>query len=266
MRITRTGLIVMALCCWLTTPVWANYPFEMWEGQRQAKNGTWAQALAHFEKALAEKPDSAEAHYNLGICHYRQGDYAKASEFFKKAQELGGETKLRGRSSYNLGNSLYREKKLEDALAAYKVALRWNELDDDARYNIQVILDQLKKNKDKNNDKNKNNDKDKSKDKDKKDQDKKDKDKKDKSKDNKDDKKDKDKGKNPKGQDKDQGQKDKDKSKPKPDDQQPPSDPNQMSKQDAERLLQYFQNREKKNAEDRNKKGRPVRTSVGEDW
>ncbi|MBX3167192.1 MAG: tetratricopeptide repeat protein [Candidatus Eremiobacteraeota bacterium] len=240
--------LLLFLLLALSQPALAYYPMHMWQAERKAAEGKWAEAAALYREALKEQPKSAEATYNLALCLYRQGQFDKAEPIFKKALELAPPGSLKGQAAYNMGNTQFRQKKLKEALESYKVALRWNENDDDARYNIQVVLDQLNPPKQP-----PKNDKKKDKDKQKNDQKK-------------------DKKKDPK-----QDPKKKPDSKPKPDkgsptptppgksEQKPPPPPKpaDRDKEDAERLLQFFQNREK----DAQKKRFPARRAAptGED-
>jgi len=54
-------------------------------------------AKAHLEKALSLNPNSGEVNNNLGIVYALEGNYAKASELFTKAGQLGTD------ATYNLG-------------------------------------------------------------------------------------------------------------------------------------------------------------------
>ena len=254
--------LLLLLLLALSQPALAHYPMHMWQAERKAAEGKWGEAAALYREALKEQPKSAEATYNLALCLYRQGQFDKAEPIFKKALELAPPGPLKGQSAYNLGNTQFRLKKLKEALETYKVALRWTENDDDARYNIQVVLDQLnppkqppkpkpKDDKKKGQDKKKN-DPSKDKDKDKK----------------KDPKKDPKKKPDQKKKPDDKGQKKPDKGSPTPTpqpkgDKPPPPKPADRDKEDAERLLQFFQNREK----DAQKKRFPARRAVptGED-
>lgn len=262
MRSALPWLWIGVLLLMGSRPALADYPLKMWQGERKVAEGKWPEAAQLYEQALQERPKSAEATYNLALCHYRQGHFDKAEPLFKKAVELASPGPLKGKAAYNQGNSLFRQKKLKEALEAYKLALRWNEPDSDTRYNIQVVLDMLKdqekkpdpqKNKDKNN-KNKDKDKDKDKNKDK-----------DKDKKNKDKNKDKDRGKNKP----DQGTptptpQPSSSPSPKPQTEQPPS-PQQRDKEEAERLLQFFDNREKQ-VRKRQGKGRRAIPTGEDDW
>ena len=252
--------LLLLLLLALSQPALAYYPTHMWQAERKAAEGKWAEAAALYQEALKEQPKSAEATYNLALCLYRQGQFDKAEPIFKKALELAPPGALKGQAAYNMGNTQFRQKKLKEALESYKVALRWNENDDDARYNIQVVLDQMnppkqppKPKDDKKDQKDKNKDKNK--------------DKKNKDKDKKDQKSKPDQKKKPD----DKGQKKPDKGSPSPtpspqgkgEQKPPPPKPADRDKEDAERLLQFFQNREK----DAQKKRFPARRVVptGED-
>ncbi len=212
----------------LSGPALAYYPYDMWQGDQAIKEGRPAQAEGFYRRALTQKPDDPTALYNLGISLYRQGQYKGAAEIFNKLVESKDPDFL-GRAAYNRGNALFQQEDLEGALEAYKTALRWNELDDDARYNIEVILEKQKQ--DQKPDQQK-----KEQDKEKEQQDQKKKD---------DPKKPDDQKKDPQKQKKDQPQK--------------PQQP-KMNRQDAERLLRYFQDKEDKNAPRlRTRKGQPLR-------
>ncbi|MFP6665965.1 MAG: tetratricopeptide repeat protein [Pirellulales bacterium] len=51
----------------------------------QAEN--WPLAQGYFQRALAEKPKSHEALYNLGVSHEALGQYAEAARLYKLAGE-----------------------------------------------------------------------------------------------------------------------------------------------------------------------------------
>lgn len=219
----RLMLLVLLL---VVSPAHAYYPWEMWQGDQAMKKGQHQQAEAHYRAALKEDADSSAALYNLGVSLYRQEKLDEAAGLFKRVADAK-DTEFSGRAAYNLGNTLFRQNKLKEALEAYKTALRWNELDDDARHNIEVILEKLKQQqqqqdnqKQKQDQEKKKQDEDKKKD----DQQKQDQDQK------QNENEDENKEKQQQQQDQEQGQ-----------DQQEGG----MNRQDAERLLQYFEDKEK---------------------
>lgn len=52
--------------------------------------------------------------------------------------------RIRARANYDLGNARFQQEDWAGAVEAYKAALRYDEDDEDARHNLQVALDKLK--------------------------------------------------------------------------------------------------------------------------
>jgi Tfp pilus assembly protein PilF len=58
------------------------------QGTQEYQQGQYNQAKSHFEEALAGAPDSAEAHYNLGLALFALGDNEQARQHFIEAANL----------------------------------------------------------------------------------------------------------------------------------------------------------------------------------
>lgn len=136
-------LLTCALLLALSGPAAAWSPWEVWLGNRAYGNGDYAEAAERYRKALEEAPEDAAARLNLGDALYQQGKYAEAAAELTKAAESPSPS-LRARASYELGNARFQQEDWAGAVEAYKTALRWNEDDEDARHNLQVALDKLK--------------------------------------------------------------------------------------------------------------------------
>ncbi len=177
-------------------------------GNADYKRGKFQEAEKEYRKALGSDPSSDDATYNLANSLYKQKQFDAAAREYE--QLVGKETdkeKL-GRYYYNLGNTLYQNEKYEESVQAYKNALRNNPKDLDAKHNLQMALKMLSKNQ-------KNNSGDKQ----------------DNKQDNKQDQ-----------QDKKQTQ---EQNKPQEDPQPEANQKGQISKEDAERILQAIENEEK---------------------
>lgn len=207
--------------------------------QYDAKN--YKGAEQSYRAGLNKNKYSYKAAFNLGDALYQQGKYEEAANQFQALTHMATNKDTLSKAYHNLGNSLLKSKKYEDCISAYKNALKNNPNDEDTRYNLSYAQQMLKQQQQQQN-------------KDKKDQDKKDKDKKDKDK----DKKDKDK--------KDQNKKDKDKKDQNKEQEQPQKD-EQISKEDAKRILDALQNDEK-NLQDKVKKGKAkgMKVQIEKDW
>ncbi|MGE0372449.1 MAG: tetratricopeptide repeat protein, partial [Gammaproteobacteria bacterium] len=75
---------------------------------------------AAFERALALKPDSAEACHNLGTVYMDQGRLDLAAGNFQKAIDLMPDAAV---SHYNLGLIRFRQGRMDDAIACNRRAL-----------------------------------------------------------------------------------------------------------------------------------------------
>ena len=175
-------------------------------GNASMKGGKAEEALADYDKAVAELPSDPGAHFNRGNALFALSRFEEASNEFLRATQ-SQEPGLKASAFYNLGNSYFKNDKYSEALAAYRHTLALDPTNERAKWNLELALQKKKEedkkkqdqNKDDKNkdDKNKDQNKDEKKSDDKKDQDKKDQNK------DKDDKQDKDKDKD-KDQDKNQ--------------------------------------------------------------
>jgi len=224
------------------------------KGNEEFKEKKYAEAEADYRISLSKSPTQAISSYNLGNTIYKQNQASEAKLAYLKTIENAKTKPQKHKAFHNLGNIFMKEKKYSEAVEAYKNALRNNPTDEETRYNYALAKEYLKNNPPPKDDKKDDKNKNKNQDKDKKD-DKKDGDDK---KDNK-DKGDKDK--------KDEG-KDKDDKKggddPKDGQPKPQGNP---SKQRIDNLLDAVNNEEKKIQDKVNAKkakGRPVQTE--KDW
>jgi Ca-activated chloride channel family protein len=205
------------------------------KGNELYQQQKYKEAEADYRKSVEKKEKNLEGNFNLGDALYKQKKFEDAATEKNKAVVAG--------AYHNLGNSLLQNKKLEESIEAYKKALLNNPKDEETRYNLAYAQDKLKQQQQQKNKDNKD-----KKDQDKKNQDKKDQDKNkdDKNKDNKDNK--------------NQDKKDQDKK-----DQQ--DQPNKLSKQDAERMLDALNNNEKQTQDKlKNKKLKGGKLNISKDW
>lgn len=215
------------------------------KGNKLYEQQKFAEAEAIYRKSVEYSKQSVAGNFNLGDALYKQKKYESAIQKFTEIAGASGDRAVKAKAYHNLGNSLLESKKLEESIEAYKKSLINNPKDDQTRYNLAYAQEKLKqqqqqqKKDDQNKDKNKDK-KDQNQDKDKQNKDGKDKDQKDK------DQKDKDK------KDQQNGQK------PRPD---------QLSKDEAERMLEAMNN-EEKNTQDKlkNKKAKGVKGRITKDW
>ena len=208
------------------------------QGNKDFYKGNYTDAEANYKKALDKKNNFPEAIFNLGDAIYKQGNrHEEAAIQFDLAAKTLTDSAQKAKALHNLGNAFVSSEKYQEAVNAYKQALKMQQNDKDTKYNLAYAQAKLKQQQ-----QNQDNKKDDKKDQNKKDQDQKKPDSPDK-KDNKD-------GNNGDKKDK-QGQQ------PQP----------KLSKEAAEKLLQALQNEEQKTQEKMNKKqARPVEVKIEKDW
>lgn len=215
-------------------------------GNRDYRAEKYAKAETNYRKALEKNADNAQANYNLGNALLFQGKDSLAVVQYNKALQTEQDPMRQAQIYHNIGVVMQSQKDFGQAIEAYKQSLRRNPTDNETRYNLVLCQKQQKddKNKDQNKNQNKNNDKNKDQDKNKD---------KDKDKDNNKDKQDK----------KDNQDKNKDQQPPQNQPQQPKE--GEMSKENAEQLLNAAMQQEKA-TQDKLKKVRGSSRRLQKNW
>jgi len=111
------------------------------EGNQAFEQQAFEAAMNKYNQAAQQSPFLAEPIYNLANALYRLDSYQEASTFLKKAVEIASD-ELSEFSYFNLGNSFFQRQNMEEAITAYQEALRKNPNDLDAKYNLELALQQ----------------------------------------------------------------------------------------------------------------------------
>ncbi len=217
------------------------------KGNELFTKGKYSDAEVEYRKALEKNPKYEKAQFNLGDAIYQEKNYKEADPLFGNLIKNTKNNTLKANSYYNLGNTLMSQKNYEGSIQAYIRSLRLNPNDYNAKYNLEYARKMLKKQKQNKNNKNNKNQNKKNQ---KKNQNKKN-DNKDKNKNN----KNKNKNQNNKNQNNKQNQNNKNQNnqgnQPK---QNQPNQPPQLSKADAQRMLDALRNNEKNTLKNLEKK------------
>lgn len=112
------------------------------QGNRQYEEKNYEQALQQYSEALAADPNRGEIRYNLGNTLHRLGKHQEAATELTKAAG-GGSPSLQPLAHYNLGNVLYQSGDYQGAVREYSAALKSNAADKDAKHNLEVALHKL---------------------------------------------------------------------------------------------------------------------------
>lgn len=115
------------------------------QGQRAWERGDFAAARAHWQAALARRPDPRTS-YNLGSALHRLGRFEEAVPRFREA--LQGPPALQAAAHFNLGTAAVRAAELnperrellDEAVTSLEAALLLAPGDSAAKWNLEVAL------------------------------------------------------------------------------------------------------------------------------
>jgi Ca-activated chloride channel homolog len=143
------------------------------------EQGQYDSSRQEYQRLLQRKPEDPRLQYNAGTAAYQAREYDVAARHLTNAL-TASELQLQEQAYYNLGNTFYRmgEKAdepnakiqtWEQSLQSYESALKLNDQDVDAKFNKELVkkqLEELKKQQQQNQPKNQDQDKNKDQDKD----------------------------------------------------------------------------------------------------
>ncbi len=205
------------------------------QGNKEFENANFENSEVSYRKAVdLEEKKSHEPAFNVGDALYKQEKYEDAIEQFNSLADVEVSKEEKAKIYHNIGNSLLQSNKLQESIEAYKNALRNNPNDMETKYNLayaQKKLEEQEQQQDQ--------------DKDNQDQNK--------------DQQDQDKDKNDQNQDQEKDKQEQNKDQQQ---QQP-----QISKEDAERILQALANDEKDTQEKvKEQQAAAAKVKVEKEW
>ncbi|WP_026913819.1 tetratricopeptide repeat protein [Christiangramia portivictoriae] len=127
------------------------------EAQEALSENKFANAEASYRKVIAKDPSNMKAKYNMGNLYYAKEKSLNAEQRLKEAAEIAETKEEKHQIFHNLGNSYMQQKNYQEAVNAYKNALRNNPADDETRYNLALAkkkLEEEKQNPDQNDEQN----------------------------------------------------------------------------------------------------------------
>ena len=163
----RKNTILISLLLMLVFPFMMQAQTErklIRDGNKSYDARKYSDAEIAYRKSLAKNKESFAGNYDLGNAFYKQQKFDEAQSQFQKSlagKNLSKEDK--SKIYHNLGNSLLEAKKYPESIEAYKNALRMNSKDNDTRYNLAYAQSMLQQQQQQNNKDNKDNKQDKQK-------------------------------------------------------------------------------------------------------
>ncbi len=131
------GALVALLLLGLGRAAQADVGASMRQGAALERKGRYEEALKKYQEALVLEPDNVRIHYNLGRVLHRLNRQPEAISEFQLGL-LAKKKPLRERSLYNIGNSRFRQRDLDGAIASYTQALLLEPRDAAAKQNLEL--------------------------------------------------------------------------------------------------------------------------------
>ena len=109
-------------------------------GNRAYEEQDYKGSEEKYRAALEKQPASYEAAFNLGDALYKQGRYEESSQVFdslSRSPLLSAEQM--SRVYHNMGNALFAQQKLQETAESYKQSLRARPDDLETKYNLAYV-------------------------------------------------------------------------------------------------------------------------------
>ena len=114
------------------------------KGNRFFKDSIYIDAEVNYRKALDSNPQSTIAMFNLGNTLLWQNKLQDAMELYANAAQLEKDKNRKAQIYHNMGVVFHSQKEYAKAIEAYKESLRNNPKDDETRYNLALAQKMLK--------------------------------------------------------------------------------------------------------------------------
>lgn len=118
-----------------------EYPLYR-KADKQFDLGQYQDSETAYRKAEEIKP-KAETSYNLGNSIYEQNRMPEAVTQYQKAIENSKDPALKSNAYYNMGNAHFQNKEYDEAIKNYKESLKLMPSDEDAKKNLMLAMRQL---------------------------------------------------------------------------------------------------------------------------
>jgi len=113
------------------------------KGNDRYKDQNFADAEINYRKALEKEQQLVQGHFNLGNALYKQRKYDEAVRAYDDARQMARELRTKADASYNIGNAHLKAQDPQKAIQAYIDGLKLDPDDLEAKYNLSQALRML---------------------------------------------------------------------------------------------------------------------------
>ena len=114
-------------------------------GNKLYEKGDYTEAEVAYRRALEKNAESYEANFNLADALYKQKRYDEAAQMNAQLAADSAYMENAAAAYFNQGNALFQQRKLEEALEAYKNCMRLDPNDQQAKFNYAYTKKLLEK-------------------------------------------------------------------------------------------------------------------------
>ena len=138
--------VLFVLVILASKPVSAESLYDVVEqGNKLNIEGKHDEALQAYIGGQVEHPENETLKYNIASTKYKSGDFEGAIEGFFDVAATSKDPVLEQQAYYNLGNSHFRTGKLQESVEFYKKALELNPEDQEAKFNLEFVREEIKR-------------------------------------------------------------------------------------------------------------------------
>lgn len=131
-----------------------NYNTLVYEGNKEFDKNNYENSSSKYLSAIQLKDKDFAAHYNLGNSLYKTKKYEEAKAEYQKADQLATNLTDKAAALYNLGNAYMQTDNSQKAAELYRQALKQDPYNETIRKNYEIaMLKEKEKKQDKNKDK-----------------------------------------------------------------------------------------------------------------
>ncbi len=136
-------MIMLLLLAGITAAVCQPGRGKIVQGNKLYDEQKYDEALTTYHDAEVQAPDSPILKYNMAAAEYKKKNYEEALKQNQAAMNQA-DAESQGRVYYNMGNTFFRMNKWQECIEAYKKALELNPNDQDAKYNLEYVRKMMK--------------------------------------------------------------------------------------------------------------------------
>jgi Ca-activated chloride channel family protein len=118
---------------------------RMQQGDSLYNEEKFDEALNLFVDAQIEAPENIKLKYNIASSHYKMKNYEEAVKGYLDVASAAQDAKVEETALYNIGNAMYRQGKLQEAVEYYNKAIELDPEDKDAQHNLEFVREEIKK-------------------------------------------------------------------------------------------------------------------------